>query len=140
MIRKIKLNTINDQTNQICCTLSQTGCNCNCPDCLGNVDCVDCPNLTIANITLQIYLDGNVDVNQNPIYILTYQAFTFVSPVACFFIDTQLTSLSMGRYVGNVFVNGVMANNNILMMLGSPFSACAPYVLENVGTGNDMQV
>lgn len=139
MIRKRTLLTVDDQTQQICCMLSQTGCNCECPSCVGCVDCVDCPNLTIANIAMLVYKEGDVNnISRVPNYILTYGAFTLVGQNVCFYIDSQLLALPMARYVGEVQVNSIKAGN-IHFFLGRPYSVCEPYITENVVSGNNMQ-
>lgn len=139
MIRKRTLLTVDDETQQICCTLSQTGCNCECPSCVGCVDCVDCVNLTIANVAMLVYKEGDVNnITKIPNYLLTYGAFTLVGANACFYIDSQLISLPMARYIGEVQVNGIKAGK-IHFFLGRPYSVCEPYVTENIGYGSDMQ-
>lgn len=139
MIRKRHLLQINDQTQQLCTKLSQTGCNCSCSCCEGCVDCVDCPSLTIADINIAIYRAGQVDIYGNPIPpILLYPAFTFQDNVVCFYLDTQILALPNGRYTGRVTVRGAMAGD-LDIQLGAPFSLCDPYVDPNINTGNDMQ-
>lgn len=139
MLRKRILLTVDDQTQQVCCLLSQTNCNCECIDCDGCVDCVDCPNLTIANINMLVYRAGDKNpTTRIPNYLLTYGAYTFVGTQACFFIDNQLLALAAGRYIGEVQVNGYKAGD-IQFQLGVPYSVCDPTVVENIIGGNNMQ-
>lgn len=141
MIRKRKLLVVDDMTQQVCCTLSQTRCNCECPDCNGCNDCVDCPNLTIANVNLLVYRAGDYIKTSGtciPNYLLSYGAFTLVGQVVCFMLDMQIMAFAGGRYVGEVQVNGVKAGE-IDFMLGAPFSICQPYTTGDPPGGNDMQ-
>ena len=149
MIRKKVLITIDDETQQLCCTLSQTNCNCSCPDCQGCNDCVDCPNLTIANVQMKVYREGDLSTATYPTppypygtyipnYLLTYGAYTLQGQVVCFYLDSQLLALPSGRYIGEVQVNSFFAGN-ISFNLGAPFGICKPYKTEQTGYGNDMQ-
>lgn len=141
MLRKEKLLTIDDGTELICCKISQTNCRCECPDCNGMVDCVDCPNLTIDDIHMLVYRSGNVNPsNWVPYYLLDYGAFSYDSAtdIACFAPDMQFLALPIGRYEGQVNVKGQPAGN-IHMFIGSPFSICDPFTTGVTGTGNDMQ-
>jgi hypothetical protein len=139
MIRRKKLLQITDMTQQVCCTVSQTGCNCSCSCCEGCNDCIDCPNLTIADISIAIYRSGNVDINGNPIPpILLYPAFTFQNNVVCFYLDSQILAFPPGRYTGQVTVQGATAGY-LDLQLGVPFSVCDPYTTPELDTGNDMQ-
>lgn len=140
MLRRQKLLTVNSATQQICCKLSETHCNCECPDCAGTcTDCVDCPNLTIADIAMWVYRSGNINPNNCvPYYLLFYTAFTFTDNVACFFIDQQLLDLPAGRYEGEIRVQDKKAGL-INFQLGVPYSVCDPFVVSTMDGGNDMQ-
>lgn len=141
MLRKVTLLTIDSGIEQICCKLSQTGCKCECLDCDGTIDCVDCPNLTIADIHMLVYRSGDVNPNTCiPNYLLDYGAFSFDTgtDIACFATDMQLIDLPIGRYEGQINVRGVKAGN-IHMFIGAPFGVCDPFTTGVTGTGNDMQ-
>lgn len=140
MIRKRTLLIIGDKTEQICCQLSETGCNCDCQSCDGGNDCVDCPDLTIADINLFIALAGDYNNQLQPNFVLMYPAFTFdnATNTVCFFLDAQLFALQNGRYIGQVQVKGKPAGN-IDFQLGTPFSICKPTTLPAQNQFNDMQ-
>jgi hypothetical protein len=151
MIRTKTLISVDDETQQLCCMLSQSNCNCECVDCAGSCnDCVDCPNLTIANVAMLVYRAGDLSTTllrpsppfpegtPTPNFLLTYGAYTLVGQVVCFYLDNQILALVPGRYIGEVQVNGATAGN-IEFLIGTSYSVCQPYKTENAGYGNDMQ-
>lgn len=127
MLRRKVIIKVNDTTTQICGLLSQTGCDCGCPTCecaAECVDCVDCPNLTILDIQMQIARAGQRDANSQLIPLFAYNAFTLAGNQVCFLIDSVLTSL-FGRYIGQIYVKGNLAGY-IEMQVGAPFTICEP--------------
>ena len=140
MLRKRVILKINDTITQVCGFLSQTNCNCGCASCecaQTCVDCVDCPNLTIADIRMQISRAGDIDSNGNLIPLFYYPAFTLAGNQVCFLIDSSLTSLN-GRYIGKLLVQGNNAGC-IEMQVGAPYTVCRPYTINEAGLINDMQ-
>lgn len=140
MIRRIKLLTVDVSTERICAFLSETNCNCECPDCTGTcTDCVDCPNLTIADIFFWIYRSG--DFNQTthvPNYLLVYPCFTITDNKVCFLPDNLLLALPAGRYEAEVQVKSKKAGL-INFQLGVPYSICDPFTSTSLDGSNDMQ-
>jgi hypothetical protein len=72
------------------------------------------------------------NVGPPPIYFLTYPAYTLTGQVVCFFIDSQLTGLCSGRYVGDIFVAGNPCGS-IEMNVGNQCTVFSPYT---VNTGS----
>lgn len=143
MLQTRTILKVNDSIVQICGFLSQTGCECGCSSCqcsqsVGTcVDCVDCPNLTIADIDIQIGRKGQYDASGEPIYLFSYPAFTLAGNQVCFMVDSTLTSL-FGRYIGQIMVQNNPIQNYIEMQVGAPYSVCQPYTLNASGMMDDM--
>lgn len=141
MIRKRTLLSITDVTDQICCTLDQTGCSCNCPTCDPGTDCVDCANLTTDDIKLYIGLEGNTNPSGQQVWNLLYPCSSFdtATNIACFQLDSQLIAMQFGRYIAQVQVSGIYVNPKMNLQVGVPFSMCKPYTIPAQNLFNDMQ-
>lgn len=141
MIRKHKLLEIDSSIQQVCCKITKTGCNCKCPECVGCDtchDCIECPNLTVNDISLSIYKSGSLNINLQPTIILILPAFTLDCDKVCFFLSVDFFALPPARYTGIVYVQGEKAGL-IDMQLGIPYSACEPSVVCVDNSGDDMQ-
>jgi hypothetical protein len=62
--------------------------------------------------------------------LVTYPAYTLTGTTVCFYIDTSLTSLLPGRYIGAITVKG-NACGQVEMDVGDKCSVFTPYTVSS---------
>ncbi len=164
-----KIISVHSTTALICTNLGQSGCSCNCSSCQGCTDCTSCPNLTTADIVMKVYRAGSgytcgggfpaptlyypacdapyppcptpyaPNVGPTPTYFVMYPAYSLTGIVVCFYIDSLLTGVCSGQYIGDVFVLGNKCGS-IVMNVGDTCGVFESYTV-SVGGGinNDLQ-
>ena len=110
-------------------------CNNNIPTPQQYPNCAQPPNNANGPCPVPYY----PNVPPAPTYFLTYPAYSLTGNVVTFFIDSRLTTMCPGRYVGDVFING-LGCGSIEMEVGDDCETLMPYTVPiNNSLGGDLQ-